>query len=251
MVDLVNKVICEDVFNILPQIESESVNLIVVDPPYGIGYKDWDRISNYLEFSERWIKECFRLLKPTGSFYSFGAWSTIAEFKLLCDKYGKIKNWITWERTKGRGSSTNYKSMKEEILFYTKSDIYTWNEQKMLKMHIFPYVKDGKPRGWFTNEEGVRCRWTGIGNVWHYTVPFWNQKDYKGHPSQKPTLMYERIILTSSNENDIILEPFCGSAPGCISAAKLGRRFIGIENDKKWVNMFYDDEINIDETVFV
>ena len=161
-------------------------------------------------------------------------WSNVAEFKLLLDKYGKIRNWITWHRTKGRGSSKNYKSTKEEILYYTKTNKYIWNEQKMLKKHIFPYTKNGKPRGWFTDENGIKCRWTGLGNVWFYTVPFWKMPEYVGHPSQKPELMMERIILSSSNENDIILEPFAGSGPVCVAAKKTNRKYIGIEKDKKW-----------------
>ena len=229
-----NYIYCDDVFKILKEIPNDSVDLIIVDPPYGINYKQWDKIDNFIEFTEAWVKECFRVLKNTGSFYSFMGWTHVAEFKLLLDRYGKIRNWITWCRTKGRGSSKNYKSVKEEILYYTKSDTYTWNEQKMLKKHVFPYVKDGKPRGWFTNEEGIKCRWTGLGNVWFYKVPFWAMPEYSGHPAQKPKLLMERIILCSSNENDVILEPFCGTAPACQVAKELKRNFIGIENNSDY-----------------
>jgi len=233
----INHIYQGDCLEIIKGLPKESIDLIIVDPPYGINYKDWDKIDNFFDFTEKWVKECFRVLKSTGSFYSFMGWSNVAEFKLLLDKYGKIRNWITWHRTKGRGSSQNYKSMKEEILYYTKTNKFTWNEQKVLKKHIFPYVKNGKPRGWFTNEEGIKCRWTGIGNVWFYTVPFWKMPEYCGHPSEKPTLMMERIILSSSNENDLVLEPFCGSAPACYSAKKLKRNYIGIELNKEYVEM--------------
>jgi len=250
--DYINKVIQGDIFEVIKQIKSNSVDLVIVDPPYGINYKEWDKIDNFVEFSESWINECFRVLKETGSFYSFMDWSNVAEFKLLLDKYGIIRNWITWERTKGRGSKNNFKSMKEEILYYTKSNKFTWNEQMMLKKHVLPYVSNGLPRGWFTDENGIRCRWVGLGNVWHYTVPFWSSKEYVAHPSQKPLLMYERIILSSSNEGDIIFEPFCGSAPACKTAKKFRRNFIGVELDKKWVDLFYIPSIDekIDVTLF-
>ena len=234
MKKIINTILQENVLTALKKIENESIDLIIVDPPYGINYKEWDKFDNFLDFSEEWIKECFRVLKDNGSFYSFMGWSNVAEFKLLLDKYGTIRNWITWHRTKGRGSSKNYKSMKEEILYYTKTNKFTWNEQKMLKKHIFPYTKDGKPRGWFTDEDGIKCRWTGLGNIWFYTVPFWKMPEYAGHPSQKPIMMMERMILSSSNENDIILEPFAGSGPVCLAAKKLNRKFIGIENNKEY-----------------
>ena len=235
-----NTIIQCDSRNLLPEIPTESVDLIVADPPYGIDYKEWDRFNNFHEFCECWVSECFRILKSNGSFYSFMGWSNVALFKLLLDKYGYIRNWITWERTKGRGSSMNFKSMKEEILYYTKSKKdFVFNEQKMLKKHVIPYTKNGKPRGWFTNEEGVKCRWTGVGNVWHYIVPFFAMKEWIGHPSQKPEMMIERIILTSSNKGDIVLDPFSGSGTTAVVSRRLNRRFLCIEKNKE----YYDKSV--------
>jgi len=230
-----NTIVQGDSLLLLQDIPNETADLVVCDPPYGINYKEWDKIDNFLEFCESWIKECFRILKPNGSFYSFMGWSNVAEFKLLLDKYGYIKNWIVWERNKGRGSTTNYKSVKEELLYYIKSkNDYVFNEQKMLKKHVIPYVKDGKPRGWYTDENGIRCRWTGIGNVWHYTPPFFKMKECVGHPSQKPELMIERIILSSSNENDMVLDPFSGSGTVAVVCQRLGRKFLCIEKDEEY-----------------
>lgn len=231
--ELKNKIIQGDCLEVLRNIPDKSVDLVLTDPPYGINYKEWDKID-FIPFTKKWVEECFRVLKSTGSFYSFMGWTNVSEFKLLLDKYGIIRNWITWHRTKGRGSSKSYKSMKEEILYYTKSREYTWNEQKMLKKHIFPYVKNGKPRGWFTNEEGIKCRWTGLGNVWFYTTPFWKMPEWVGHPSQKPIMMIERIILSSSNENDIVLDPFLGSGTTAVACKNLKRNFIGIETSEKY-----------------
>jgi DNA modification methylase len=227
------KIFHGDCLEILPTLGT-SADLILVDPPYGIDYREWDKFDDFLGFTDKWVKECFRILKYTGSFYSFMGWSNVSEFKLLLDKYGTIHNWITWHRTKGRGSKQNYKSMKEEILYYTKSNQYTWNEQLMLKKHIFPYVKNGQPRGWFTNEEGVKCRWTGLGNVWFYTVPFWKMPEYAGHPAQKPVMMYERMILSSTNVDDLIIDPFAGSGTTGIASINLKRMSILIEKEEKY-----------------
>ena len=232
-----NKIIQGDCLEVMKEIEDKSIDMILVDPPYGINYKEWDKFDDFIKFSEQWVKECFRILKPTGSFYSFMDWSNVSEFKLMLDNYGEIRNWITWERTKGRGSSKNYKSMKEEILYYTKSNSFIWNEKKMLKKHIAPYYKNGKPRGWFTDEDGIKCRWTGLGNVWHYTVPFWSMPEYVKHPSQKPEMMYERMILSSTNDGDIILDPFAGSGTTAIACINTKRNYILIEKEKEYYDI--------------
>lgn len=223
-----------DCLELMKEFPDNSFDLILTDPPYGINYKEWDKFEDFVGFTKKWVKECFRALKDNGSFYSFMGWSNVSEFKILLDRYGVIRNWITWHRTKGRGSLQNYKSMKEEILYYTKTKDFAWNAQKMLKKHIFPYVKDGKPRGWFTNEEGIKCRWTGLGNIWFYTVLFWKMPEYVGHPSQKPVLMFERMILSSSNEKDTILDPFLGSGTTLVACKELKRRGVGIEISERY-----------------
>lgn len=229
-----NTLIQGDCLEKMKDISDKSVDLVVVDPPYGINYRDWDTFDDFIRFSEQWVSECFRILKDSGSFYSFMGWSNVAEFKIMLDKYGKIRNWITWGRTKGRGSSKNYKSIKEEILYYSKTNIFTWNNNKMLKKHITPYMKDGKPRGWFTDENGIKCRWTGLGNIWFYTQPFFAMEEYVKHPTQKPVMLLERIILQSSNEQDLVFDPFMGSGTTGVACKKLNRNFIGIELDKEY-----------------
>ena len=239
---MINQVIQGNVLEILPQIPSSFVTLAPIDPPFGIGYqnKDWDKFESqeeFLKFSEKWIKEVFRILKDNGTLYCFMAWQNAAEIKLILDNYGTIRNWITWTRLKGRGTKKNYKSMKEEVFYYTKTDKFIWNPQQILKKHVFPYVKDGKPRGWFLDADGNKVRWTGVGNSWSYTPPFWKMKEWYGHPSQKPELMYERMILASSNEGDTILDIFSGSGTASVVAKKLNRNFICVENDPYWVDV--------------
>lgn len=229
----------EDCFLRLPKIKSNSVDLIIVDPPYGIKYQEeeWDDIKDFINYSEIWIKECFRILKDTGSFYSFMGWTNAAKFKLLIDRFGIIRNWITWIRHKGRGSTKNYNSVAEFILYYTKTDKYIFNSYKLLKKHVIPYMKDGKPRGWFTDQNGIKCRWTGLSNAWNYTAPWWSMHEYTGHPTQKPEMLIERIILASSNEGDLVLDPFMGSGTTGAVCKKLDRQFIGIEKSKVYFNI--------------
>jgi site-specific DNA-methyltransferase (adenine-specific) len=235
-----NKIICGNSLEIIKDIKSDSIDLVVVDPPYGLNYKDWDRLNNFYDFTNCWVKECMRILKLTGTMWSFMGFSNIFEFMPILVKHGNVhlENWVVWARQKGRGSSKHLKSQREDIFHITKSDKFVWNNLKVLRDVICPYMKDGKPRGWFLDENGHRKRWTGLGNVWVYTAPFWNSKNDKAvHPAQKPILMIERLILLSSNENDVVFDPFAGSGTTLVAAKNLNRQYIGIEMNKDYVNI--------------
>jgi len=241
-----NTIYNADSFSILNQIPDGSIDLVICDPPYGIGYrKSWDTftsIGEFLKFTETWLSECFRVLKPIGTMWSFMGYQNIFDFVPLLEQQGKVhlENWVVWARQKGRGSIKHLKSQREDIFHVTKSDEFTWNNLKVLREVICPYVKDGKPRGWFVDENGKRVRWTGIGNVWCYTSPFWNSKDDKQiHTAQKPSMLIERLVLLSSNEGDVVLDPFSGSGVVAVVCEKLKRKYICIERDKK----HYDDSI--------
>jgi len=169
-----NNITCGDSFEIISRIPNESVDLVLTDPPYGINYKSWDKFIDFNEFTMAWLSECFRVLKPTGTMWSFMGYQNIEDFLLLLRQFGKVhlENWVVWARQKGRGSSKHLKSTREDIFHVTKSDKFVWNNIKVLREVICPYTKDGKPRGWFVDENGKRVRWTGLGNVWCYTSPF-------------------------------------------------------------------------------
>jgi len=236
-----------DVNFLYNELKDDSINAIVTDPPYLIDYKDWDKQEP--EFHKLWLTECFRILKPGGTIWSFMA---------HCDKTGKIKignnftnimedigfemdyrNTLVWARQKGRGASKHLKSQREDIYFGTKpGGIPIWNNLQMLREVIAPYVKDGKPRGWFLDEFGNRVRWTGLGNVMTYTSPCWSSKpEIQFHPAQKPIMLIERLIRLVTNEGDSILDPFSGSGTTAIASLLSNRNFIGYELNKKYYDL--------------
>ncbi len=233
-----------DIFkHISNNIEDDSIDLIAVDPPYLIGYAnhEWDK-HDFVVFTEKWVELVMKKLKPTGTMWSFMAkdnsftWSGCEKgFVNILEEYGTVHmdNWVTWARQKGRGSSKHLKSQREELFHFTKDPSnYTWNNLKMLREVIAPYVKDGRPRGWFLDENGKRVRWTGLGNVWTYSAPQFNGVSEKQiHSSQKSVMMMERIIRLSSNENDLVLDPFMGSGTTGIACKLSNRNFKGFEND--------------------
>lgn len=249
----------KDIFKSLNEkLEDDSIPLIATDPPYQIGYGNnaWDK-HDFVEFTERWVELIVRKMAPNGTMWAFMAkdnaftWSGCKKgFVNILEEYGTVhmENWVTWARQKGRGSSKHLKSQREELFHFTKDpDSFTWNNLKMLREVIAPYVKDGRPRGWFLDEFGKRVRWTGLGNVWTYSAPQWNGvSETQEHPSQKPVMMMERIIRLSSNAGDTILDPFMGSGTTSIACQLSDRNFIGFEQEKKFFNMAKNRYDNFD-----
>ena len=230
----------KDCFETLKEIDDKSIDLVVTDPPYKINYDVWDK-GEFPEFTNRWLSECFRVLKDNGSMWSFMGYQQIFDFVPLTNKYGinHLENWVIWARQKGRGSSRHLKSQREDIFHITKTDTFIWNNIKILREVATGFMKDGKPRGWFINENGQRVRWTGLGNIWVYTAPFWNSKeDIKiNHSAQKPVVLLERLIRLSSNEGDIILDPFIGSGTTAIACINTNRHYIGSEINRNYYDI--------------
>lgn len=246
-----NKIYNEDCILGMKNISDNSIDLCVTDPPYYIGYqnKDWDKTGDFINSTNNWLKEVFRVLKPNGTLWSFMGYERVFDFVPLLNKYGycHLKNWTILAHSKGRGASKHLKSLREDIFHVTKNKTnYIWNPHKTLREVIAPYIKDGRPRGWFIidipdeKSEIVkkRVRWTGLGNVWVYSFPQHNSICEKQvHSAQKPLMVIERLIRLSSNENDIILDPFIGSGTTAIACKISNRRYIGFENNKEYFNI--------------
>jgi len=224
------------------KLESNSVDNIVTDPPYEINYADWDNHDE--DFQTQWLNECFRVLKPGGGIYSCMAFCSKDGQDFLAHEFVKrmkiffnvdLRNTVIWARQKGRGASKHLKSQREDIYYgFKQGGIPIWNSLKVLREVVTPYMKDGRPRGWFLNELGQRVRWTGLGNIWCYSAPYWQHKTEKQfHTAQKPVMLMERLIRIISNEGATILDPFIGSGTTAIACKISNRNYIGFENNKE------------------
>jgi len=238
-----NTVYNQDFYKYSKYIPDNSVDLVPTDPPYFINYdstKEWDK-GDFIEKTEPWIKEVFRVLKPGGTLWAFMAYQQVFEFVPLLKKYFDVdlSNWLVWARQKGRGSSKHLKSQREDIFYCVKpGGKSTWNNLQMLREVIAPYVKDGRPRGWFLDEFGMRKRWTGLGNFMTYSSPQFNSIcEPQLHPAQKPVMLMERLIRLSSKENDVILDPFMGSGTTAIACLLANRKFLGFELEPEYFNI--------------
>ena len=151
-------------------------------------------------------------------------------------KYFQLRNRITWEREKGRGANKNWKNAAEDVWFFTNSDDYVFNLEsvKTKRKVLAPYTENGLPKDWEKLEDG-NFRLTAPSNLWtDLTVPFWSMPENTTHPTQKPEKLLAKIILASTNEKDLILDPFLGSGTTAVVAKKLNRRFVGIEADENY-----------------
>ncbi len=241
--NLQNKIFYGNCLTEIKKLPPDYVDLIVTDPPYTIK-RNFGRgtiISTDEEYfknwCDTWITECFRILKPAGSIYICINWEASSIIESLLEKYFIIRNRITWKRDKGRGAKKNWKNNLEDIWFATKSENYTFNlnDVKIKRSVIAPYVDaQGKPKDWH-EENGKKFRYTHPSNIWtDLVIPFWSMAENTEHPTQKPEKLIERIMLASSNKNDLIFDPFMGSGTTAVVAKKLGRHFLGFEIEKKF-----------------
>lgn len=228
--------ICGDSIKILKKINEKSINLIFADPPYNIGKNfgnnidKWDEVDEYIEWCKLWIDECFRILKDDGVMYFMTATQYMPFLDVYVSKKYNVLSRIVWTYdSSGVQSKKIYGSLYEPILMVNKTakSKYTFNYQDILveaktgaKRKLIDYRKT-PPQPYNTQKVP--------GNVWGFSRVRYKMEEYENHPTQKPEELLKRIILASSNENDIILDPFSGSFTTSSVAVKLNRKAIGID----------------------
>lgn len=233
-----DKVINGDSFQIMDHLPANSIDLALVDPPYNLN-KKYDGMTfkqmkpaEYQKYTEKWIKKLKPLLKTTASVYVFADWETSIVLAPVLEKYFTIKNRITWQREKGRGALTNWKNSSEDIWFLTVDPHdYAFNvdQVKQRRPVIAPYKEDGHAKDWQVTKAG-KFRDTMPSNLWDdISIPYWSMPENTNHPTQKPEKLMAKVILASSNPEDLILDPFAGAGSSLVTAKKLDRHFIGIE----------------------
>lgn len=240
--EVLDKTILGNTLEILSLLPENSVDLLIVDPPYNL---DKDFHGNkfkktsgeiYEEYTENWIRLVRPLLKKNATIYVCCDWLSSAHIFMVLKKNFNVQNRITWQREKGRGALSNWKNGMEDIWFATNSNKYTFNVEavKVRRSVIAPYKEDGKPKDWEETKEG-RFRNTYPSNFWDdISIPYWSMPENTAHPTQKPEKLLAKLILASSNEGDVVLDPFLGSGSTSVTAKKLGRHYIGIEQNEQY-----------------
>ena len=224
-------------------IEDNSIDLIFADPPYNIGKNfagcidKWDTDEEYLNWCYKWLDLCIKKLKPNGSFYVMTSTQFMPYFDLFLRKKINIISRIAWYYdSSGVQAKNHYGSMYEPILFCVKDKKnYIFNSDDIMveaktgaKRKLIDYRKN-PPQPYNTKKVP--------GNVWEFARVRYRMEEYENHPTQKPIALLERIIRASSNEGDMVLDPFSGSFTTAFVAKKLQRNFIGIELQDEYVKI--------------
>lgn len=249
-----NQIVCGDALEHLKKLPDLSIDLVVADPPYNLSQgnrihfnnqglkgfggewnkamEGWDNLPfyDYLVFSLDWLSQIKRVLKPTGSVWIFGTYHNIGMVNLSLQALGmEIINEVIWYKRNafpnlaGRRLTASHETLlwahtgnkKRNYYFdYKKSKEYT-------DLHDFMKAKDKQMRTVWDIPNNKETREISFGK----------------HPTQKPLSICKRIISIASKPNDIVLAPFAGAGTECLAAKELGRKFIGFELDKQYINI--------------
>jgi len=243
--DVSDRIICNDLLKVIGDIPDEIADLLIIDPPYNLA-KDFGTVKfnatknadKYEEYLRTWLPLVVKKLKPNGSMYVCGDWKCTSSLQRVIEETGMtIMNRITWQREKGRGAKSNWKNGMEDIWFAVKNpDDYYFDldSVKVRRKVLAPYRKDGEPKDWVESENG-NFRDTCPSNFWDdISIPFWSMPENTDHPTQKPEKLYAKLILASSKEGGLVMDPFMGSGTACVTAKKLNRHYCGIEINEEY-----------------
>lgn len=223
------KIILGDCLVELKSIASNSADLVIADPPYNVG-KDYGNNSDrqgfdeYIKFTKGWLSECSRILKDDGTIYVFVGFRYISYLYQILEKdFGlNFINWISWHYTQGVGKTKGFSPRHDDILMFSKTADYKFNLDAIRIPQKF-YRKVNNMRG------------ANPGDVWEVSHIHYCQKGRQAHPTQKPEALIERMVLASSDEGDLVVDPFSGSGTTLRVCQQLKRNAIGIEQNEEYV----------------
>ena len=241
MIDMfINKITQGDCLTLLKQIPDNSVDMTFADPPFNLkkgynSYKDSLKLQEYLNWCEQWISEMVRITKPTGSIFVHNIPKWLTFYAAFLNKQADFKHWISWDApTAPMGKSLQ--PGHYGILFYAK-------DAKQLKYYEIrhPHKRARKTNILAKDYGGKKALLHPFGplvsDVWTDIHRIKHNKFRDEHPCQLPIHLLERIILMSTDENDIVLDPFCGTGTTAIAAKRVGRKYIGFELDEHYVKI--------------
>lgn len=234
--DKTSTLICGDTIRILKKIEEKSVDMIFSDPPYflsnngitcmngkmvSVNKGEWDKSNGFKEdilFHKKWIKACDRVLKDDGTIWISGTYHCIHQIAYILLSMGYyIINEIAWYKPNAAPNlGCRCLTASHETII--------WAKKNKKAKHTFNYQISKELN------EGKQMR-----SVWEINTTPKREKKFGKHPTQKPIKLLDRIIKISSNEGDIILDPFCGSSTTGVSAIFNGRKYIGIDINEEYL----------------
>ncbi len=238
-----NEILCGDSIEEMRKIPDNSIDVTFADPPFNLNkkygnYKDRKTAEDYIKWSEQWLSEMVRITKPTGSILVHNIPKWLIYFANHLNKIATFKHWIAWDSMSTPLGKTLLPA-HYGILFYTKSPKgFTFNElrsphKKCRKCGEM--IKDYGGKKSQINPHGTLLSdcWGDIHRIRHNT-----RRD--AHPCQLPEPLLERLVLMTTKEGDVVLDPFIGAGTTALVAKRLGRNYIGIDIDPKYKKIVAD-----------
>lgn len=244
-----NKVLSGDIFKTLKSIESNSIDLVIADPPYNISIAKWDEFKtkeNYFSFMEEWINMVYDKMKENSSIFLYNNEYNSALLIPILEKTGfKFMNWITWVKKDGFASAKKrFVNSQEVVLFFVKGNpdfnyddirVPYLDQQRMKHASKKGILKNGER--WFPNPAGKLRT-----NVWeeksHRQSTKENGKIIRAdHPTIKPLEQLEMMVRSTTKEGDMVLDIFSGSGTTSVACKKTNRNSIALEREKKYIEL--------------
>lgn len=230
----------------LQSLESESVDLIFADPPYNINKAGWDKFDSqeqYIHWSIIWIEQASRVLKKTGTLYICGFSEILADLKSPAMRYFQSCKWLVWYYKNKANLGNDWGRSHESLLHLRKSKKQTFNVddaripygKHTLKYPSHPQAEssqygNGKRKDvWLPHPKGAKPK-----DVIEVPTTCNGMGETTPHPTQKPEELVRKFVLASSNENDLVLDPFSGSGTTVVVAEQLGRKWLGCDIEQQY-----------------
>lgn len=240
MEHLINQIIHGDCLEVMRQIPSDSVDITFADPPFNLKkkyntYEDHKDEDAYLDWCREWLFEMVRITKPSGSIFVHNIPKWLTYYAGFLNEFATFRHWIAWDAPTAPMGKTLQPS-HYGILFYAKNP----KKNKFYEIR-YPHKRCRKC-GYLLKDYGgkkkilhpfgplVSDTWSDIHRIRH-------NKHRDAHPCQLPVHLLERLILMSTDEGDVILDPFIGTGTTAVAAARLGRNVIGIDVDSEYVDI--------------
>jgi len=247
-----NTIYNEDALEGLKKIPSDTCQIIIADPPYFRAIKEewdnqWNSLEDYLNWSDKWIRECIRILKPKGTMYIYGFSETLA---YIFVRIPINKRWLVWHYTNKNVPSLNFwQRSHESIICMWKGEKPVFNRDEIRVPYTKTYLKHSAGRirtptvGRFGGGKITRYKAHENGALPRdvITIPALaggaGRVEGVEHPTQKPLQLCDTLIKAAKNQNNIVLVPFVGSGSECVSAIRNDCKFIGFEINKSYVSI--------------
>ena len=224
-------IITGDAIQELKKIDMCSVDVVIADPPYNLG-KDYGNnhdikgFEDYLSFSREWLNQAHRILKRTGTIYVFMGFRFISYLYDILDRELQMhfNSWIVWHYTQGMGKTKGFSPRHEDILMFTNSNEFKFNLDSVRV-----------PQKYYRERNNMRG--ANPGDVWNFSHVHYCNGNRQSHPTQKPEGLIERMVLASSDQGGLVVDPFMGSGTTLRVCQQLGRDAIGIDVNPDYVAM--------------